>query len=153
MTRPYVFGERWTVPGSPERVRDVLIDLEHYPQWWPQVVAVASLGADDAWVVCRSTLPYALDLRLHAVDRELPALEVEVGGDLHGRVRFVLEPSGAGTLLCLEQDVEVRGLLALLTPLARPLLVWNHDRMMRGCVAGLRRQLAGRGEAVPPQRR
>lgn len=92
-------------------------------------------------MVCRSALPYALDLRLHAVRRDLPALEVALSGDLTGTVRFALTPSYGGTRLVLEQEVGVAGLLGLLTPLARPLLTWNHDRMMRGCVTGLRRRL------------
>lgn len=137
----YRFTGQWHLDAPPERVRDAVADLEHYPQWWPQVVAVASLGPDDAWVVCRSTLPYSLDLRLHALSRELPSLEVAVSGDLRGHVRFGVEPDGRGTRLRLEQEVEVRGLLALLSPVARPVLVWNHERMMRGCVAGLRQHL------------
>jgi hypothetical protein len=138
----YVFRAAWHLPAPPAVVRDVLVDLEHYPAWWPQVVAVASLGPDDAWVVCRSSLPYTLDLRLRAVTRELPVLEVAVSGDLAGTVRFALAPSYGGTRLVLEQEVGVAGLLGLLTPLVRPLLTWNHDRMMRGCLTGLRRRLA-----------
>lgn len=142
MSAAYSFRDAWHLDAPPAEVRDVVVDLERYPQWWPQVVAVASLGPDDAWVVCRSALPYTLDLRLHALSRELPDLEVGVAGDLSGTVRFRLAPSYGGTLLRLEQDVRVAGLLARVTPVVRPVLVWNHDRMMRGCVAGLRRRLA-----------
>ncbi|WP_244929743.1 SRPBCC family protein [Nocardioides sp. W7] len=142
MSASYSFAAAWHLDASPEAVRDVVVDLERYPEWWPQVVAVAKLGADDAWVRCRSTLPYTLDLVLHAVARELPVLEVAVSGDLSGEVRFVLSPSYDGTMLRLEQEVSVTGLLGVLSPLARPVLEWNHDRMMRGCVSGLRRRLA-----------
>jgi hypothetical protein len=142
MAATYSFRAAWHLDAPPDAVRDVVVDLEHYPQWWPQVVAVASLGPDDAWVVCRSALPYTLDLRLHAVSRELPDLEVGVSGDLAGAVRFRLAPSYGGTLLRLEQDVSVAGLLGRLTPLVRPVLAWNHDRMMRGFVTGLRSRLA-----------
>lgn len=139
MSARYLFRAAWHLPAAPAAVHAVLVDLERYPSWWPQVVAVASLGPDDAWVVCRSALPYALDLRLHAVTREPPALEVAVSGDLTGSVRFTLTPSYGGTRLLMEQEVRVAGLLGALTPLVRPLLTWNHDRMMRGCVTGLRR--------------
>lgn len=138
----YEFRETWTLPAGPEAVREVVVDLEHYPEWWPQVVAVARTGPDDARVLCRSALPYTLDLSLHAVSREGPVLEVAVGGDLEGTVRWRLTPVPGGTRMDLEQQVVVRGLLALVSPVARPLLRWNHDRMMRGCVAGLRRRLA-----------
>lgn len=138
----YRFSDAWHLDAAPEAVRDVVVDLERYPQWWPQVVAVASLGPDDAWVCCRSTLPYTLDLVLHAVSRELPVLEVAISGDLTGTVRFALSPSYGGTLLRLDQEVSVSGLLGAVSPLLRPALTWNHDRMMRGCVRGLRLALS-----------
>jgi hypothetical protein len=40
----------------------------------------------------------------------------------------------------------VDGALAVASYVARPLMTWNHDRMMRGCADGLRRRLeADRG--------
>ncbi|NPC95674.1 SRPBCC family protein [Nocardioides sp. zg-DK7169] len=144
MRATYSFRDSWPVAASPEEVRDVVVDLERYPLWWPQVVAVASLGPDAARVLCRSALPYTLDLVLHAVTRELPVLEVEVSGDLAGRVRFtVTEEDGGGARIDFAQDVEVTGALALASRVARPLLTWNHERMMRGCAEGLARRLAG----------
>ncbi|WGL51699.1 SRPBCC family protein [Nocardioides sp. BP30] len=142
MTRPYDFAERWTVPASPDRVREVLIDLEHYPQWWPQVVAVAKLGEDDAVVLCRSVLPYTLELRLHAISRELPTIEVGIGGHLEGYVRWTLTSYGENTELTWEQSVTVHGWLAPAATLGRPFLRWNHARMMAGGRAGLDRRLA-----------
>ncbi len=142
--RDYSFRGAWHVDAPPERVADVLVDLEHYPTWWPEVRAIAKLGPDDALVVCRSTLPYDLELRLHAVDREAPRLETAISGDLDGTVRWVCEPDGTGTHLRFEQDVRVRaGLLALASYVARPVLVWNHDRMVDSGVSGLRRTLRG----------
>ena len=141
--RSYEFRETWEVAAPVDAVRDVLVDLERYPEWWPQVVAVASLGPDDARVLCRSTLPYTLDLVLHAVSREAPLLEVEVAGDLTGAVRWHLSPTATGTRLDFAQDVTVQGrLLGWASYVGRPLLAWNHDRMMAGCLEGLRRQLA-----------
>lgn len=153
MPTSYVFHDTWVVPASPERVRDVVVDLERYPDWWPQVVAVASLGPDDARVLCRSRLPYTLDLVLHAVSRDLPTLEVEVGGDLEGTVRWTLTSEGAGTRMDFAQEVRVRGLLAAASYVARPVLAWNHHRMMAGCAEGLTRVLtapgrSGRGRAA-----
>lgn len=138
----YSFRDGWVVPGEPARVHAVLVDLEHYALWWPQVVAVAKVTEDDARVLCRSTLPYTLDLWLHAERREADLLETSVTGDLRGTVRFRLSAAPDGTRLHLEQDVDVVGRLAgAASYLARPVLTWNHDRMMAGCVAGLRRVL------------
>ncbi|MFT4083354.1 MAG: SRPBCC family protein [Nocardioides sp.] len=139
----YRFTDDWTVPGSPAAVRDLLVDLGDYPRWWPQVRAVASLGSDRARVRCRSALPYTLDLTLRAVSRELPRLEVEVSGDLAGRVSWTLRPAATGTRMLFEQDVMVDGPLALASRVLRPVLRWNHARMMAGCRAGLVRRLSG----------
>ncbi len=147
MKAHYTFRDTWSVAATPEAVRDLVVDLERYPRWWPQVVAVASLGPDDARVLCRSVLPYTLDLVLHAVTRELPVLEVEVTGDLAGTVRFRVTPEDGGTRLDFEQEVEIAGLLGLASSVARPVLAWNHDRMMRGCRDGMRAAL----EAGPAQ--
>lgn len=137
MSPSFVFGGRWHVPGPPAAVHDVLVDLERYPEWWPQIVAVASLGPDDARVLCRSVLPYTLDLVLRAADRSPSRLEVEVSGDLSGTVGFTLAPTDGGTRLDLDQRVRVSGLLGLASYVARPVLRWNHHRMMAGGVAGL----------------
>jgi hypothetical protein len=140
----FSFRQRSWVAAPPAAVRDVLVDLERYPQWWPQVVAVASLGPDDARVLCRSALPYTLDLVLHAVSRELPVLEVAVGGHLEGSVRWGLAPHQGGTSLELDQRVRVCGPLAPLAAVMSPLARWNHGRMMAGGLAGLRGRVSGR---------
>ncbi len=136
-TAEYEFRGTWSVAAPLEAVREAVVDLERYPEWWPQIRAVAKLGPDDARVLCRSTLPYTLDLMLHAVSREGTVLEVEVSGDLDGSVRWQLSPEADGTRMEFEQRVRVTGLLALGSYVARPLLRWNHHRMMLGCIAGL----------------
>jgi carbon monoxide dehydrogenase subunit G len=136
----FAFRDSWQVDAPVPAVHDVLLDLERYPDWWPQVVAVASLGPDDARVLCRSTLPYTLDLVLHASNRSAGLLEVDVSGDLAGSVRFALTPVDGGTRLDFSQEVRVDGLLGAASYVARPVLRWNHDRMMAGCIAGLRSQ-------------
>ena len=85
MSPAYSFRGTWTVPAPVERVQPVLVDLERYPEWWPQVRAVAKITDDDARVLCRSVLPYTLDLLLHAERREPTVLETSLAGDLHGR--------------------------------------------------------------------
>ncbi|HEU4811995.1 MAG TPA: SRPBCC family protein [Nocardioides sp.] len=141
MRTSYSFRGTWTVAAAPEAVHDVLVDLERYPDWWPQVRAVAKLGPDDARVLCRSALPYTLDLVLHAEHREPPLLETTISGDLDGVVRWRLVPAAGGTRMEFEQDVRVGRLLGLASYVARPLLTWNHHRMMDGCIAGLRTRL------------
>ena len=150
--KDYTFRGTWTVPAAPEAVRDVLVDLEFYPTWWREIRAVAGLGADDALVICRSWLPYSLELHLTAVRRDLPVLEIAMDGDLVGTARWSLSADGAGTVMVFDQQVRVTNrLLALASYVARPLLVWNHDRMMRSGIAGLTRLLVDRGHVAVPR--
>lgn len=140
----FEFRSEWTTPAPVERVHDVLADLERYPEWWPQVRAVAKIDDDTARVLCRSVLPYTLDLTLHAVRRDPSLLEVEISGDLTGWSRVELASRGAGsTHVIYTQGVVVvhRG-LAVLSTLARPVLRWNHARMMTGCQQGLQARTA-----------
>jgi hypothetical protein len=143
MSLAYSFRGSWTVPFPLRRVHALLLDLERYPEWWPQVRAVASLGEDDALVVCRSALPYSLDLVLHAERREATHLETTLTGDLEGRVGWYLADLGSETRMDFQQDVQVNGRwLRLASGIARPLLAWNHRRMMKGCLDGLHARLA-----------
>lgn len=122
-----------------EEVQPVLVDLEYYPDWWPQVVAVAKIDDDTARVLCRSFLPYTLDLVLHAVRREPELLEVEISGDMAGTATFVLTGSGRETQVSYTQTVRVtRGGLAAAARVLRPVLRMNHEHMMAGCEEGLR---------------
>ena len=147
MRRGYAFAGTWTVDAPPSLVQEVLVDLERYPEWWAQVLAVASLGTDDARVLCRSALPYTLDLALHAVRRDPSRLEVGISGDLVGRAAWTLTEIGRSTRLDFHQEVTVGGWLGLVSPLVGPLLRWNHARMMAGCVDGLRGRVRAGGRS------
>ncbi|MFT4263585.1 MAG: polyketide cyclase [Nocardioides sp.] len=141
--RRFVFDEAWAAAAAVDAVAEVLVDLEHYPEWWPQVLAVAKIDDGTARVLCRSTLPYTLDLVLTALTREPPVVEVGLSGDLVGHARFALTPtSSGGTRLAFHQDVELTGLLAVASYAVRPVLTWNHRRMMAGCRAGLAARLS-----------
>ena len=140
----YHFRHQATVPAPRAQVHEVLLDLFHYVDWWPQVRAVGRLGTDDALLVCRSVLPYDLEVRAHAVSREADCLEVAVDGPLAGSVRWALDDLGEdGTRLRFDQQVRVDAWsLVVGSWLARPLLVANHRWMMRGAVRGLAARLA-----------
>jgi hypothetical protein len=144
VTAEFRFVGDWGIVGPPDTVAAVLADLAAYPTWWPQILAVASLGPGDARVLCRSTLPYTLDLVLTAVRRETRVLETAVSGDLEGRVRWTVAGYGGATRLSWEQEVTVAGVMAVAAYAARPLLAWNHRRMMSGGIAGLRLEVARR---------
>lgn len=142
----YVFVDSWETAAPPERVHEVLLDLERYVEWWPQVRAVASLGPDDALVVCRSLLPYDLELALHAEQRDPASLRVGIDGPIRGFAHWRLTPTRRGTRLDFEQRVRaVARPFRWASYVARPVLRANHAWMMRGAEAGLSRRLATAG--------
>ena len=137
----FTFRHSWVVDAPGDRVAEALVDLEHYPEWWPQVLAVAKVDDDPARVLCRSTLPYTLDLVLPSRERGPERLRVRIDGDLAGWSRFDLSASGAGTLVDYRQQVSLTNpWLARLARLSEPVMRWNHARMMAGCRAGLARR-------------
>jgi hypothetical protein len=139
----YSFADSWVTPAPPDRVHAVLLDLEHYVDWWPQVRAVASAGPDDALVVCRSLLPYDLELHLHAESRDPGVLRVAIDGPIRGFARWRLSRDGAGTRLDFDQQVDaVARAFRWASYVARPVLAANHTWMMRGAERGLAARLA-----------
>ncbi len=138
--RLYRFSRTFTVAAPRAEVHAVLVDLEHYSEWWPQVRAVARIDDDHALVVSRAALPYSMELELTAVDRSPERLEVAIDGPITGWARFELTaPTPGSTVLRYEQEVRARGrLLAAASYVARPVLAWNHQRMMAGAERGLR---------------
>lgn len=140
----FAFSHTTEVAADLDRVREVVLDLEHYVDWWPQVRAVASLGPDDALVVCRSVLPYDLELHLHAVSRDGDVLRVDLDGPIQGYAQWTLARTHHGTRLEFEQRVRaVSSGFVVASYLVKPLLAWNHRQMMRGAEAGLAAHLGG----------
>jgi carbon monoxide dehydrogenase subunit G len=136
--RDYLFNHTTEVAAPPEQVHAALVDLENFGSWWPQVVAVASLGPDDALVICRSRLPYDLELHLHAESREPGLLRVAIDGPIRGTAQWRLMPVPGGTRLEFEQRVRaVTRTFVLASWVLKPLLRWNHQAMMRGAEEGL----------------
>jgi len=138
--RTYRFSSTFTLEAPRKRVHEVLVDLELYADWWPQVRAVAKIDDDHAIVLCRSTLPYTLELVLSAVSRDVDLLEVGIDGPIRGWAKYRLDEQGPGaTSLRFEQEVRAEApMFAVASYVARPLMVWNHHRMIRGCERGLR---------------
>ncbi len=146
----YRFESRWHLGGSRQAAYDVLIDVERYPDWWPQVRAVVNLGYDRGLVVCRSVLPFNLYLELHPSVRDPGAgvLEVGIEGDLVGWSRYTLTPTPSGVDVHYEQEVETRSRLLAAARWVRPLVRANHGLMMRSARRGLAAQVTRSVEGV-----
>jgi hypothetical protein len=136
----YRFRAEWTVPAGRDALVARLADVAAYPVWWPQVRVAEPLDDERVRVVCRSLLPYGLDLVLtrRREDRAGGLLEAAIGGDLDGWSRWTLRACVGGTRVRYDQEVMVTDrLLAAASRRARPVFVANHAWMMRGARRGL----------------
>ncbi|WP_414690030.1 hypothetical protein [Nocardioides sp.] len=93
----------------------LLVDLERYPEWWPQVRAVAKLGEDDALVVAALRCPTRSTCCCTPSAATRPPRDVA-----HRR------PRGRGPVA---------------SRAGRPVMAGNHERMMRGCPTGVHARL------------
>ena len=87
-----------------------------------------------------------LELELTAVSRATDVLEVEIDGPIHGWARYHLgeQSPGVTELRCEQEVYAVSRTMLVASYVARPLLVWNHGRMMRGLETGIRARLGER---------
>ncbi|OLT43967.1 hypothetical protein BJF85_20660, partial [Saccharomonospora sp. CUA-673] len=134
----YAFHTTWSLAAPPGPVFDALVDLARYPDWWPDVRSVTKVDDDTAALVCRSSLPLALRLRMTRLeeDRAAGRVAVRLTGDLDGTLTGQVERSGAdgsdGTVLDIRQHVVVdKTVLRVLSPVAHPIFRMNHGLMMR----------------------
>jgi uncharacterized protein YndB with AHSA1/START domain len=143
----FAFRSVWHVDAGPARVYAALERAEEYPSWWPQVREVRTSGGQTGWMRVRSVLPYDLCMTGRAVrhDPQAGVLELELGGDLEGRLRWTVAEAAdsRGSVVLFEQRVEVRKpLMRRLAVPARPVFRANHAVMMRAGRRGLQRWLA-----------
>lgn len=141
MTHRYVFHSEWQLPAAADEVYAALRDVASYPTWWPQVRSVRPLGETRGELRCRSLLPYDL---VFEIDREVEdpgarVLAARQTGDLEGTSRWTVRDDGTAVF---DEDVVVRKALVRRAGIvARPILRFNHNLMMRDGERGLRRYL------------
>lgn len=129
----------------------MLADVKTWPAWWPGVRRVersaASPLGDLAELHWSSALPCAVQLRLKTIAAErLRRLEYQAQGRVQGLGIWLLEPDeGGGVDLSYRWEVRLdRPWMRTLSILLRPMLEWNHFRVMRAAARGLGRQLGCR---------
>ncbi len=140
----YVFRSQWRLPAPPVAVYEALRDVEGYPRWWPQVVAVRRLDDAGGELRCRSLLPYDLVFAVHREieDPDTGVLRARLTGDLAGTSQWTVRADGAGSVAVFDEEVDVhKGLVRAAGRLVRPALRFNHDLMMRSGEKGLRGHL------------
>ena len=148
--RPYRFLTTWCVAAPIQDVWDVISASDRYPEWWKGVRRVIELepgGANGLGALVgfewRSRLPYSVRFDLRVTRCEPPyLLEAQASGELAGVGVWRLYENPGGSALIYSWEVSAtRAWMRRASPLGRPLLVWNHDRVMRAGARGLAERL------------
>lgn len=146
----YRLSTQWRFGAPLDAVWNAIADAEHWPVWWPGM-ACETLEPGDAQglgalrrYTCRGALP--LHLRFTARVTGITPQQLIEGracGDLVGLGRCRLSHAQGQTTVCFDWQVHTASVwLNRLAQLARPLLRWNHDQLMRAGGRGLERHLA-----------
>lgn len=136
----------WRIEAPLEDVYTAVQNSLRWPAWWPGVKKVEQLqsgqasGIDSVWRYCwQGNLPYQLVFDVRATRIEpLLAIEGSASGDLEGTGRWLFSSEGAVSVVRYEWQVRsTRWWMNLIAPLARPLFIRNHARLMAQGAAGL----------------
>ncbi|MFG6462869.1 SRPBCC family protein [Roseateles sp. DXS20W] len=145
----------WRLDAPVPRVWQAITNTEHWPRWWPGVVAVQRLAPGDATGVgrvqrisFRTGLGYRLHLALEVTEVvHQERLRARAGGTLAGEGIWLMKQAapaaGGHTDVTFVWRVTLPpGVLRSLAPVLAPLFRWNHKRVMRAGRLGLERHLA-----------
>ena len=146
----YSFVTVWKIAAPLETVWDVIYDIEDLPNWWKAVVSIEVIDRGDSnGVHCltkqtwKGVLPYQMSFisQTTAVDY-LKTIEVVASGDLEGKGKWNFSSSEGIVTVQYHWDVKTTlHLISFLALALKPLLVWNHDEIMRWGALGLANKL------------
>jgi uncharacterized protein YndB with AHSA1/START domain len=153
----YRFLTTWLLDADRESIWEAIYDSESWPEWWHGVEEATKLEeGDESGVgqygryVWKSKLPYRLEFFVRTTKVERPILlEGEASGELAGTGRWRLFEEDGATAVLYEWNVRTtRPWMNLLSPIAKPIFVVNHDYVMRNGARGLATLLGARLLAV-----
>lgn len=154
MARKYHFITTFALDAPPGAVWETLARSEEWILWWRwlrevEVLDEGSPSGTGHRVRHRVTSP--LGYRLGYVGKVTDAVEnvmsrFEAEGDLEGVGQFALEEAEQGqTLVTFHWLVETPKVwMNVLAPIARPLFVWNHHRLMEDFATDLAGAMSAR---------
>lgn len=152
-TSPHVidYAGSFTLPAPPEQVWSALGRFDRYEEWWSWLSELQVRGQGlEAGSVLNGTvvppLPYRMRVRVTLVECTPPhAIRATVAGDLRGEARLLLTPTADGTRADVGWTIEMmQAAMRLVSRLARPVMLWGHDRVVQATVANFCRHLEGR---------
>ena len=135
MSAPFRFDRRWAFAVSPGAFWSTVTDTGRYREWWPWLREFDGAPLEPgvtAHCVIQAPLPYALHLVI-AVEEVVPAASVgvRISGDLAGPARLEVGPEGAGCTAHLSWSLMLQDRwLRRVARVARPAMVWAHDRVV-----------------------
>lgn len=140
MATSYHFITMFELATRPRHVWETLARSEDWVDWWRWLKKAEVLDQGDALGIghvvrhqVSSPLRYRLSYVGMVTHAEEPVMSrFQADGDLDGIGQFGLEDTQSGTtLITFHWLVETpKAWMNLLAPLARPLFVWNHHRLM-----------------------
>src|SRR5262245_21602252 len=153
----YRFLTTWLLEADRERVWEAIYESERWPEWWHGVLEAERLEEGDeegvgqfGRYVWKSKRAYRLEFFVRTTKVRRPnLLEGDASGERAGTGRWRLFEQGGITAVLYEWEVRTtRSWMNLLSPLARPIFVVNHDHVMRNGGKGIAQLLGARGLAL-----
>jgi uncharacterized protein YndB with AHSA1/START domain len=145
----------WRLDAPVSHVWRAITQTEHWPRWWPGVVAVRKLRSGDGTgvgllqeITFRTGLGYHLHLQLEVTEvLTEERLRAKAAGTLAGEGIWLMkqaapEAGGHTDVTFVWRVTLPPGLLRRLAPVMAPLFRWNHKRVMRAGRIGLMQYLA-----------
>ncbi len=151
MPAPFRFDRRFEFAVAAPELWATVEQTDRYPEWFPwlrHLDGVALQEGSVAQCVIQGPIPYSLHLSVH-IEQVMPGerIATRVRGDLEGPASLDVEPDGSRSTARLRWELEPHDrLLRSMATLARPAMVWAHDRVIEvGLREFERRALDGRG--------
>jgi carbon monoxide dehydrogenase subunit G len=141
----FVYDKTFAFAVSRDALWAALTDTERFPEWWPWLKSFDATGkglapGTVARCAVRAPLPYTLEFAVR-VDRVVAreSIETVVSGDLDGPARLEVDGDDGQSSARLTWSVELRlPFLSAASLVARPVLLWAHDRVVSSGVEQFR---------------
>jgi hypothetical protein len=146
VARPFAFDRTWVFASAPDEFFATVCRTDEFTGWWSWLRRCEVDGVHRgarAFCVIQAPLPYALRLTITIEAVEADALiATHVTGDLEGPARLEIAPHADGCTARLVWSLELRDpVLRNLAIIARPAMVWAHDRVVAAGVADFERRV------------
>jgi hypothetical protein len=130
--------------APPEVVWRKIERSEEFEGWWGwlcdfRLEGEGLVAGSVLHGVVNPPVPYRMTLRVELTRCSPPtAIDAIVEGDLRGSARLNMEPDGDGTRASVGWSIEMMQMpMRLAARVARPLLVWGHDKVVEMTVRSL----------------